>query len=68
MFGRLLILKLWSVIQYPLQGRLSASEDFLRGQNLRTVAAFLKIGELIEENDSAAGFTWFLRLTFCGIL
>ncbi len=56
-----LILELWLLIQYPLQSRKSAPQDYPRGQSLRTVVAYLTIGELIEENESAAGFTWFFN-------
>jgi hypothetical protein len=59
MLGRLLILKLWSVIQYPLQSR--QSEDLPRGQSLRTVVSLLEITEMIEAHEAAARFTWYIN-------
>ena len=61
MMGRLLTLKLWLVVQYPLQRRTSAPQKYPRGQSLRTVVAYLTTAELIEENDSTAGYRWFFE-------
>jgi hypothetical protein len=57
MLGRLLILKLWSAIQYPLQSR--QQEDPPRGQSLRTVVSLLEINDMIETHEAAARFTWY---------
>ena len=57
--GRLLIFRLWLLIQYPLQSRKSALQEYPRAQSLRTAVAFLTILEIILESESAAGFTWF---------
>jgi len=55
--GRLLILKLWSVIQYPLQSR--QPHDLPRGQSLRTAVSYLEITEMMEAHESAARFNWY---------
>jgi hypothetical protein len=59
MLGCLLILKLWSVLQYPLQSR--QSQDLPRGQSLRTVVSYLEIIEMLEANESAASFNWYFN-------
>lgn len=57
--GRLLILKLWTVIQFPLQSRPSASRpEFSRMQGLRTVIAYLELIGVIEENSNSEDFLW----------
>ncbi|MCJ1371050.1 hypothetical protein MMC20_002265 [Loxospora ochrophaea] len=61
MVGRLLILKLWLTVQYPLQSTSSESQSRPRGQSLKTVVSFLTIAEMIEGNDSAAGYAWFFN-------
>lgn len=58
MLGRLLILKLWSVIQYPLQSH--QPEDLPRGQSLRTAVSILEIIEMMEAHEAAAGFIWYI--------
>jgi hypothetical protein len=59
--GELLILKLWLVVQYPLECVYSTSQHFARGQSLRTATAFLNLCELLEQTESAARFLWFLE-------
>jgi hypothetical protein len=59
--GELLILKLWLVVQYPLECVYSTSQHFARGQSLRTATAFLNICELLEQTESAARFLWFFE-------
>jgi hypothetical protein len=59
--GELLILKLWLVVQYPLECVHSTSQHFARGQSLRTATAFLNICELLEQTESAARFVWFFE-------
>ena len=59
--GRLLIFRLWLLIQYPLESRKSAPQEYPRAQSLRTAVAFLTILELLEESESSAGFTWFFK-------
>ena len=61
MLGHLLILKLWLIIHHPLQSQESESQKYSRGQSLRTVVTVLTVADLIEENDSAAGFVWFFK-------
>jgi len=59
--GRLLILKLWTVVQYPLQSRPSASRsDFAGGQGFRTVIAYLELTEVIAESPNSKDFMWLL--------
>lgn len=57
MLGRLLILKLWSVIQYPLQSR--QPQDLPRAQSLRTVVSYLEIIEMMEAHEAATRFNWY---------
>lgn len=59
MLGRLLILKLWSVIQYPLQSR--QLKGLPRGQSLRTVTSLLEITELVVNHESATNFAWYFN-------
>ncbi|RFU33826.1 hypothetical protein B7463_g2507, partial [Scytalidium lignicola] len=56
--GQLLILKMWLVVQYPLQCVYSTSQHFARGQSLRTAIAYLNMYELLEETESATRFLW----------
>jgi len=58
MLGRLLILKLWSAIQYPLQSR--EPQDLPRGQSLRTAVSYLEIIEMMEAHDSTTGLDWYI--------
>jgi hypothetical protein len=59
MLGRLLILKLWSAIQYPLQSR--QPQDLPRGQSLRTAVLYLEIIEIMEAHETAARFNWYFN-------
>ena len=59
MLGRLLILKLWLIVQFPLQRRKSTPQEFPKSESLRTVVAYLKLSDLIEDSEVAAGFRWF---------
>ena len=58
MIGRLLILKLWFVVQYPLQSCKLTPQEYSRGQNLQTVVTYLTRSDLIEESAVASGFKW----------
>ena len=57
--GRLLILKLWLIIQYPLRRRKEMPQEHNKSQALRTVVAFLTTVEAVEEHESTAGFSWY---------
>ncbi len=59
MLGRLLILKLWSIIQYPLQSR--QLEDLPRGQSLRTVVSLLEIAEIMQAHEAATRLNWYFE-------
>ena len=59
--GELLILKLWLVVQYPVECVHLTSQHFARGQSLRTATAFLNICELLEQTEPAAKFVWFFE-------
>lgn len=57
--GRLLILKLWLVLRYPLQSRQPSLQQYPKGQSLRTAVGYLSLNELIEESPAASRFIWF---------
>lgn len=57
--GRILLLKLWLVTQYPLRSRNLATQDRPRGKSLETVVSYLKIAETIQESNLATGFAWY---------
>lgn len=59
MLGRLVILRLWSAIQYPLQSR--QPQDLPRGQSLRTAVLYLEIIEIMEAHEAAARFNWYFN-------
>ncbi|KAI9742983.1 MAG: hypothetical protein M1818_003278 [Claussenomyces sp. TS43310] len=59
MVGRLLILRLWTVVQYPLQSRPATPRHELpRGQGLRIITAYLELIEVIGSNPTGKPFTW----------
>jgi hypothetical protein len=59
--GQLLVLRLWLVLQYPLQSVHSSSQHFARGQSLRTATAYMKLAEALEVADASACFVWFFK-------
>ena len=59
--GHLLVLKLWLIIQYPLQSRKSTSQEHTEGQALRTVVEYLTTVEAVEEHESTTGFSWYFK-------
>jgi hypothetical protein len=58
MLGRLLILKLWLSIQYPLHAQDSGTVARSRQRSLQDAISYLTIFNLIEENSSASGLHW----------
>ena len=61
MIGRLLMLRLWLVVKYPLQSRKSTPQEYSKVQNLQTVVAYLTLSDLIEESEVTSGFKWFFK-------
>lgn len=59
--GRLLVLKLWLIVQYPLQSRVVMPQEHAEGQALRTVVAFLTTMEAIEEHETTVAFAWYFK-------
>ncbi|RDL36184.1 uncharacterized protein BP5553_06796 [Venustampulla echinocandica] len=59
MFGRLLILKLWLSIHYPLHVQAAGTVAGSRQQSLQDAISFLTISDLIEENSFASGLHLF---------
>ena len=59
MLGRLFILKLWLIVQFPLQSRKSIAPEFPKSESLRTVVAYLTLSDTIEDSKVAAGLRWF---------
>ena len=59
--GRLLVLKLWLIVQYPLQNRVVMPQEHAEGQALQTVVAFLTTIEAVEEHETTAGFAWYFK-------
>jgi hypothetical protein len=57
--GRLLVLKVWSVLQYPLQRRESRPRVDDQGQSLRTAISILETAQLLDVSPQASGFRWF---------
>jgi Fungal specific transcription factor domain len=61
MTARLLVLKLWTYVQYPLQSHKSDTQHHIRGQSLRIIVEVLTLTDAIEEDESAAPFQWYFR-------
>lgn len=61
LFGRLVTLKLWLEVQYPLQTRNEPSPVHVRAQSLRTAVSLLTVSEMLEQNSAAAGLRWYFE-------
>jgi hypothetical protein len=60
MLGQYWIHKLWLVLYYPLQHRMSPQQTHSKPLGLQTALTFLKLHDLIEQDPSSAGFAWLL--------
>ncbi|KAI9669612.1 MAG: hypothetical protein M1831_007308 [Alyxoria varia] len=56
--GRLLILKLWSRLYYPLQSRASGPQNVPKTKTLRLMVETLEIQSALETNEVSAQFFW----------
>lgn len=62
MVARLIILKMWLFLQYPLYTRRSASGSDASKENiLKSAIAILELTNALETNEFAANWTWFLN-------
>ena len=61
--GRLIMSKLWLLIQYPLQecGRMVSRPQTMRENSLRTACSILEVVESIEQDAAAAKWRWYFR-------
>ncbi|RDW63639.1 hypothetical protein BP6252_11184 [Coleophoma cylindrospora] len=59
--GQLLILRLWLVVQYPLQSVRLNKQYFPSGLALRTATLYLALRESLEESEYSTGHRWFFQ-------
>ena len=58
MIGRLLILKLWSRLYYPLQSQATGPHNMSKAKTLRLMVETLEIQDALETNEVSAQFFW----------